>query len=392
MVVLTLSVGCLAADDQTGMAVGMGALVLITAVSTVTALVVLRRRSNERRALASMIGDVRAAAQRVRNACGELATGSATVAKGATDQAAQLLESSSSLEELRAMVERSDDNGTAANRLCQQVGRSVGDVRQAMDRLNEAVREIQNRAQAVNGVLDHIREITTQTGLLAVNAGLEATRAGEAGRGFAVVANEVGLLANDARSRAQHISSLVSASREGAELGAQLAKSVDQALQATLAQMGEIARLVDAIVKAGREQVRGMTQISQTVSSMDVVTQGTAVSADEMSRNAGELSHLADALDAAVLGLTAKVSADGVALNEPTVKNELTAIKTAPRSARTPVPLPVSPKRSTTKAISEDSFWGKSQLPSAPTTNRPSDTKPENAGDFIPFSGSEGDP
>jgi len=374
------------------MAIGMGALALLTVISTITTLVLVRRRANERRALAGMVGEVRAAAQRVPNACGELATGSATVAKGATDQAAQLLESSSSLEELRAMVERSDDNGTAANRLCQQVGRSVGDVRQAMDRLNEAVREIQNRAQAVNGVLDHIREITTQTGLLAVNAGLEAIRAGEAGRGFAVVANEVGLLANDARSRAQHISSLVSASREGAELGAQLAKSVDQALQATLAQMGEIARLVDAIVKAGREQVRGMTQISQTVTSMDVVTQGTAVSADEMARNAGELARLADALDSTVLGLTVQVSTNTVAALTATASlPSSTASKTSHRPAIVATPLVNAPKRNAVKSAAEDSFWGKSSSTIPSTTKRPHDSKPENTGDFIPFSGSEGD-
>lgn len=387
LILLAASSICpLAAHEQGGLVFGMSACALAAIISTIIAITLLRRRSQERRALSGMIGDVRSAAKRVRSACAELAAGSVTVAKGATDQAAQLLESSSSLEELRAMVERSDDNGTAANRLCQQAGRSVGDMRQAMDRLNEAVREIQSRAQAVNGVLGHIREITTQTGLLAVNAGLEAVRAGEAGRGFAVVANEVGLLANDASSRAQHISSLVSASREGAELGAQLAKSVDQALQATLAQMGEIARLVDAIVKAGREQVRGMTQISQTVTSMDVVTQGTAVSAEEMARNAGELARLADALDATVLGLTVQVSDDVDASPPPAVPPPVAATASV-------VSAPARGVRGS-KSAAEDSFWAKPSGKAAkpPPLGRPAPNQPENTDNFVPFSGAEGDP
>lgn len=368
-----------------------------------------RRRARELQELARVVDQVQAAAAKVRSACAELATGSGSVARGASDQAVRLLESSTSLEELRAMVNRSDENGIAANRLCGQVGRSVGDVRQAMNRLNEAVREIQNRAQAVNGVLVHIREISTQTGLLAVNAGLEATRAGEAGRGFSVVASEVGQLANDARGRTQHISSLVAASRESADLGAQLAKSADQALQSTLAQMDEITRLVEAIVKAGREQARGMGEISRTVTEMDGVTQSTAASAEEMARNATGLEALADTLDLAVAGLArvvkaeqrtaAPTSANKSAGNTSVVVKRAPLTGAAPRtsapasSSSSAILPPVAPTTTTpTRVASEDdSFWGspvrkRAGDPPPPATAGKDDT------DFVPFTGREEEP
>lgn len=378
----------------------------LAVVATIVMITSSRRRTRELRQLASVVEQVQAAAAKVRSACAELATGSGSVARGASDQAVRLLESSTSLEELRAMVNRSDENGIAANRLCGQVGRSVGDVRQAMNRLNEAVREIQNRAQAVNGVLVHIREISTQTGLLAVNAGLEATRAGEAGRGFSVVASEVGQLANDARGRTQHISSLVAASRESADLGAQLAKSADQALQTTLAQMDEITRLVEAIVKAGREQARGMGEISRTVTEMDGVTQSTAASAEEMARNATGLEALADTLDQAVAGLARVVTAEQ---RSPVVTPPAAARKSAGNTsvlmkrtpltggmqrpaapAGNPVTPPVITGNAPTKPNSdEDSFWG-APVRKRTTQEAPPATKDDS--DFVPFTGREEEP
>lgn len=381
----------------------------MAAIAIIVVVAGSRRRTRELQELARVVDQVQAAAAKVRAACAELATGSGSVARGASDQAVRLLESSTSLEELRAMVNRSDENGIAANRLCGQVGRSVGDVRQAMNRLNEAVREIQNRAQAVNGVLVHIREISTQTGLLAVNAGLEATRAGEAGRGFSVVASEVGQLANDARGRTQHISSLVAASRESADLGAQLAKSADQALQTTLAQMDEITRLVEAIVKAGREQARGMGEISRTVTEMDGVTQSTAASAEEMARNATGLEALADTLDQAVAGLArvvkaeqrsvAPVPANKSAGNTSVVVKRTPLTDAVPRKPAQPASsssavLPsVAPTTTTPARVAsdEDSFWGSPVRKRAgdqppPTTAAKEDT------DFVPFTGREEEP
>lgn len=381
----------------------------LAVIATIVMVTSSRRRRRELSELARVVDQVQAAAAKVRSACGELATGSGSVARGASDQAVRLLESSTSLEELRAMVNRSDENGIAANRLCGQVGRSVGDVRQAMNRLNEAVREIQNRAQAVNGVLVHIREISTQTGLLAVNAGLEATRAGEAGRGFSVVASEVGQLANDARGRTQHISSLVAASRESADLGAQLAKSADQALQTTLAQMDEITRLVEAIVKAGREQARGMGEISRTVTEMDGVTQSTAASAEEMARNATGLEALADTLDQAVAGLARVVKDEqrtAVPITTPVqvkaASNASTVIKRMPLAGsppRTPAPStstgPVPPLAAPSAATAtrgssdEDSFWG---TPVRKRTDPPPPAAAKGDTDFVPFTGREEEP
>ena len=389
-------------------------LIMLAGASLVVVAIIMmfsssRRRTRELLQLATVVEQVQAAAAKVRSACGELATGSGSVARGASDQAVRLLESSTSLEELRAMVNRSDENGIAANRLCGQVGRSVGDVRQAMNRLNEAVREIQNRAQAVNGVLVHIREISTQTGLLAVNAGLEATRAGEAGRGFSVVAAEVGQLANDARGRTQHISSLVAASRDSADLGAQLAKSADQALQTTLAQMDEITRLVEAIVKAGREQARGMGEISRTVTEMDGVTQSTAASAEEMARNATGLEALADTLDQAVAGLARVVTAEqrSAAATAPAPARSKSAGNTSVLINRAPLtsgglrpqtlatdsvlpPTAASGTKPVKRETDEDSFWGSpvrkrtGDQPPAPTT-----TPTKDDSDFVPFTGRE---
>ena len=255
----------------------------------------------------AVISDVHGASAQMATAGTQMATASASVAQGANEQAASLQETASSLEQLRTMVQHNDANARQADRLTGEVTRAVDGTRMAMEKLLAAVAKIQGTSRDMAGITEHIQEISAQTGLLSINAALEATRAGEYGRGFAVVAREVGDLANHTRERALGIAKQVQIAQIATGAGAQLAAEVDALLRGAIAQVEQITRLVGDITRASQEQARGMSQIADAVNAMDTVTQAAAASAEQSASGASQLSALTaqmrSNLDGALLAL-----------------------------------------------------------------------------------------
>lgn len=239
-----------------------------------------------------VISEVHAASERMALSSGQMATASASVAQGANHQAASLQETASSLEQLRTMVQHNDANARQADKLTGEVTRAVDATRQAMEKLLAAVERIKASSRDMAGITDHIQEIAAQTGLLSINAALEATRAGEYGRGFSVVAREVGELAKVTRERALGIAKQVQIAQASAGSGAALAGEVDELLRGAVSQVHQITQLVGDITRASQEQARGMGQIADAVNSMDTVTQSAASSAEESATGASQLSSL----------------------------------------------------------------------------------------------------
>ena len=255
----------------------------------------------------AVISDVHGASAQMATAGTQMATASASVAQGANEQAASLQETASSLEQLRTMVQHNDANARQADRLTGEVTRAVDGTRLAMEKLLAAVAKIQGTSRDMAGITEHIQEISAQTGLLSINAALEATRAGEYGRGFAVVAREVGDLANHTRERALGIAKQVQIAQSATGAGAQLAAEVDALLRGAIVQVEQITRLVGDITRASQEQARGMSQIADAVNAMDTVTQAAAASAEQSASGASQLSALTaqmrSNLDGALLAL-----------------------------------------------------------------------------------------
>jgi hypothetical protein len=234
------------------------------------------------------------------------------------------------------------------------------------------MREVHERVRGIGEVVDAIREITAQTSLLAVNASLEANRAGEAGRGFGVVAGEVGSLAADTRTRTQSIEQLVTSSQVAAESGLSLAERVQHALDAVTRSIGDITGLIDGIVKAGGEQARGMDQIAASITGLDATTQTTASTAEQVARQATDIRHLVSRLERRLDGREddvgiASSGARQVANGAPVATASAALAKAGVASGGRRVP------------TEEDSFWGK---PIAQISNTDTD---DDGGEFVAF-------
>ena len=266
-------------------------------------------------------------AQQVNDAATQVSGASQSLAEGASEQASSLEETSSSLEEMAAMTRTNAENAKQANELSVQARRAAQGGDQTMEQLNGAMSAINDSAGQISKIIKVIEEIAFQTNLLALNAAVEAARAGEHGKGFAVVADEVRNLAQRAAGAARETTALIEDSVTNAREGTEVAGKVGETLGAIVADVTTVTDLIDGIARASQEQAQGVEQLNSAVSQMDKVTQENAAGAEECASASEELSAQAQAVQGIVNELAALIHGN---------KAGQTQASSAPAARRTP--------------------------------------------------------
>ncbi len=261
--------------------------------------------------------DLSEGARQVNEAANQVSQASQTLAEGASEQASSLEETSSALEEMAAMTRTNAGSAKEANVLAAQSRKAADEGNHTVVKLNEAMTGINESSGKISKIIKVIEEIAFQTNLLALNAAVEAARAGEHGKGFAVVADEVRNLAQRCAQAAKETTSLIEDAVNRSRDGTQVANDVGKALGAIANDTSKVSTLIDAISKASDEQAQGVDQVNIAVSQMDKVTQTNASSAEEAASASEELSaqatatkHIVDELMRVVEGTSAHTASE----------------------------------------------------------------------------------
>jgi methyl-accepting chemotaxis protein len=215
-------------------------------------------------------------------AVGQSVVTSRNLSGAASEQAAALEETSSSLEEMSTMTHQNAKNTARANELMTKAQEVAKNANLSMVDLMTSMKEMAQASEQTQKIVKTIDEIAFQTNLLALNAAVEAARAGEAGTGFTVVASEVRNLAVRASEAAKNTSHLMVDIVDRIKSGSNLVTATNSAFQQLSTSSAQAMEVIGQIAAASREQTQGIDQINKAVAEMSKVTQQNAATAQEL--------------------------------------------------------------------------------------------------------------
>jgi len=254
------------------------------------------------------------------------------VAVTAEEQTRSAAAMSASVEQLSVSIASVSDNSRDVVRDADSAGRLAGDgeavIAATLDTIEQVGRQVRqsqqqadllgSKSQQISGVVAVIRDVAEQTNLLALNAAIEAARAGEAGRGFAVVADEVRKLsertAQSTRQISDIIAEMVGSSQQvvsgihttvaGMEQGLQQTRQVRDTVVATSGDVGRINQSIQAVAVALAQQQAASGSIAGNVEQVAQMTEETSTAATQSAVSAGQLEEMAGELKAAIAFFT----------------------------------------------------------------------------------------
>ncbi|MFW5685714.1 MAG: methyl-accepting chemotaxis protein, partial [Spirochaetota bacterium] len=255
---------------------------------------------NMQESLNDVLTQVRVAVEQVAAGASQVSSASQDLSQGATESASSLEEISSSVNEINGQSRQNTDNAAEASQLSRQAATDAEGGQGQMHELRAAMDSISSASEEIKKVVKVIDDIAFQINLLALNANVEAARAGKYGKGFAVVAEEVRNLAVRSAEAVKETTAMVEQSVTSIETGNQLTSRTGEQLDSIVSGAQRVAQFLEEIAAASKEQSLAIDQITEGLGQVDQVTQANTASAEESASASEELSSQAQQLRASV--------------------------------------------------------------------------------------------
>lgn len=222
------------------------------------------------------VGQIAAAAEQLSAITAQTSTGvqnqkleTEQTATAIHEMAATVQEVAHNAEQASQAAQTADREAQQGNHVVQQAVSQIGTLAADVEQSAEAIQELNKESERIGSVLEVIRSVAEQTNLLALNAAIEAARAGEQGRGFAVVADEVRALAKRAQDSTQEIETLIA--------------GLQRMAQGAVTKMESSRSLTQRTVGLAAEAGDALRRITQSVSTIEQMNQQIAAAAEEQS-------------------------------------------------------------------------------------------------------------
>lgn len=270
--------------------------------------------------LSNALYEVSQAVQATASASNQISASSEQMAAGAQEQSSQTTEVASAIEEMTKTIFETNRNTSTAADSSRRAGEIAADggkiINETVDGMNRIAEVISSAAMTVEKlgessdqigeIVQVIDDIADQTNLLALNAAIEAARAGEQGRGFAVVADEVRKLAERTTKATKEIADMIKKIQHDtngavesinrgtmeAEKGKELAKKSGESLNEIIASTNIVIDIVNQVAAASEQQSSAAEQISHSVEGISSVTQESAAGVQQIARASEDLNRM----------------------------------------------------------------------------------------------------
>ncbi|MDX9767561.1 MAG: PAS domain-containing methyl-accepting chemotaxis protein [Ectothiorhodospiraceae bacterium] len=219
----------------------------------------------------SLVAAVEHSAEGIRRQQGE----TDQVATAVTEMAASVQEVARNAQNTADAADKADDEANAGRQVVSETEQSISRLASEVEKAAQVIQQLEASSNEISSVLDVIRGIAEQTNLLALNAAIEAARAGEQGRGFAVVADEVRTLASRTQQSTQEIQQMIEKLQGGARSAVQV--------------MEQSRKQADQSVQQAQQAAASLAAITQGVTTIKDMSAQIAAAVEEQSAVSGEI-------------------------------------------------------------------------------------------------------
>ena len=238
-------------------------------------------------------------AEQVARSSSQMSDSSQAVAQGSAEQATAIEELAANVQSITHVVGENTESVLTVNSNTSDVLGAVEESSDSIARTVRAIEEIKDNAQSISQLANSIEDISFQTNILALNASVEAARAGDAGRGFAIVAEEIRRLASQVSEASRAADELAGRAIENVEAGSELIGSASSNMEEAVTSIEDIKTAMSSIAHASEQQLEAVAQIQESMDSLSQVVQEnsaaseeSAVIGEELADRANELKHL----------------------------------------------------------------------------------------------------